>query len=244
MTSGYEPLNTLKPIGDNIWIVDGPTIKFYGMPFPTRMTVIRLKNGDLFLHSPIALDEGLLAELDALGPVRHLVSPNWIHYASIKVWAARYSEALTWASPGVRERALKKKVTVTFSNDLGEQAAPEWAGEIKQIIVHGSSFHEEVVFFHDASNTLILTDLIENFEAQKMPLWFRPIVWLIGAFDNGGGMPRDMRATFRKGREPLRRAIETMISWRPEKVVIAHGRWFEQDGVGELKRGLGWALQK
>lgn len=243
MTTGYEPLNTLKPIGPDVWIVDGPVIRFYGMPFPTRMTVIRLKNGDLFIHSPIALDDNLLLELDRLGPVRHLVSPNWIHYASIGFWADVYPGAITWASPGVRARALKYKVDVTFARDLGEEAAPEWAGEIKQIIVHGSAFHEEVVFFHEASNVLILTDLIENFEAAKVPLWFRPIVWLINALDPGGGMPRDMRTTFRNGRAALRQAVETMIGWGPEKVVISHGRWYQADGANELKKMLGWALK-
>ena len=48
----YPPLNTLKDIADNVWIVDGPAIRF-GMPwpkfpFPTRMTVIRLASGELF----------------------------------------------------------------------------------------------------------------------------------------------------------------------------------------------------
>ncbi|HUU24995.1 MAG TPA: hypothetical protein VMW68_05460, partial [Methyloceanibacter sp.] len=54
----YSPLNTLKPVFENVWIVDGPVIAF-GMPwpklpFPTRMTVIRLAGGDLFIHSPPA----------------------------------------------------------------------------------------------------------------------------------------------------------------------------------------------
>lgn len=243
MGTGYEPLNTLKPIGPDIWIVDGPVIKFYGMPFPTRMTVIRLHGGGLFIHSPIALDDGLLAELDGLGPVQHLVSPNWIHYASIGYWAKVYPKAVTWASPNVRARALKYQVDVCFDRDLGEEAAPEWAAEIKQMIVHGNAFHEEVVFFHDASNTLVLTDLIENFEAAKAPLWFRPIVWLISALDPDGGMPRDMRATFRKGRKELKQAVETMICWGPDKVVLSHGRWFESNGVQHLKRVLGWALK-
>ena len=42
----YPPVNTLKRVADNLWIVDGPIIRFGApwlkMPFPTRMTVIRL----------------------------------------------------------------------------------------------------------------------------------------------------------------------------------------------------------
>jgi len=64
----YEPINTLKPTSEGIWIVDGPIIRMKAglgctVPFQTRMTVIRLSNGGLWLHSPIALDEGLVKEL-------------------------------------------------------------------------------------------------------------------------------------------------------------------------------------
>ena len=55
----YEPINTYKPVAANIGIVDGPfeylTVGGAKLPIPftTRMTVVCLSNGDLFLHSPI-----------------------------------------------------------------------------------------------------------------------------------------------------------------------------------------------
>ena len=73
---GYAPLNTLKPVGDDIWIVDGPSIKFYKLPFTTRMTVVRLQNGDIWVHSPTKICGDLKDQIDALGPVRHLIAPN------------------------------------------------------------------------------------------------------------------------------------------------------------------------
>ena len=72
MTTGYEPLNTLKTIGPDIWIADGPHISFYGLPFPTRMTVVRLADGGLWIHSPIKPDDKLIAQINKIGPVRHL----------------------------------------------------------------------------------------------------------------------------------------------------------------------------
>src|SRR5262245_58158424 len=53
----YPPLNTLKLVAEDVWIVDGPVIRF-GMSswpkmlFPTRMTIIRVAGGNLFIHSP------------------------------------------------------------------------------------------------------------------------------------------------------------------------------------------------
>lgn len=55
----YEPLNLLKQVDKNIWIVDGPVIYWMRFPFPTRMTVIKLNNGDVFLHSPTPITNDL-----------------------------------------------------------------------------------------------------------------------------------------------------------------------------------------
>ncbi len=82
----YEPINTLKQVADNIWIVDGPLITFKHMPFTTRMTVIRLADGNLFIHSPTPLTEKLKHSIDQLGPVTHIISPNRIHYWWVGEW--------------------------------------------------------------------------------------------------------------------------------------------------------------
>ncbi len=242
MPTGYEPLNTLKPVGDNIWIVDGPHIAFYGLPFSTRMTIIRLANGELFIHSPIALTDDLKAEVSALGKVRHLVSPNWIHYAYIADWQKAFADTVAWASPNVRMRAVKHKVDIAFDRDLGEVAEPDWTEEIDQLIVFGSKVHVEVVFFHKASKTLILTDLIENFEKPKLPWWLRFAIGLAGNVDPDGKAPIDMRMSFLGGKSKLRVAVQQMIDWAPERVILAHGRWYERDGTIELRRAFRWVL--
>ncbi|WP_017299532.1 DUF4336 domain-containing protein [Nodosilinea nodulosa] len=243
----YEPINTLKPVGDNIWIVDGPIVQMqmYGthIPFPTRMTVIRLANGDLFVHSPIELTDGLKAEIDGLGRVQHLVSPNKLHYAAIAPWGAVYPAAIKWASPGVRQRAAAVGIPVSFDRDLGEQPDVAWADEIDQLIVHGSRFFEEVVFFHRATRTLILTDLIENFERDKLNGPWAWIMALSGAADPDGKAPIDMRLTFWGRKQQARVGVEQMLAWQPDKVILAHGRWYDRDGTGELKRAFRWLLR-
>ena len=83
----YEPINRYKPLGPDLGVVDGPFeyLTTAGvrlpLPFTTRMTVVRLGSGDLFLHSPIAYDAALSDELTSIGRVWHLVSPNQFHYA-------------------------------------------------------------------------------------------------------------------------------------------------------------------
>lgn len=239
---GYEPLNTLKPVAQDIWIVDGPMIRFYGMPFSTRATVIRLSNGDIWVHSPTKLDAGLIVELNNLGPVRHLIAPNWIHYAYVSERQAQFPDTISWAAPGVQARARSKGMEVRFDHDLGDFAETPWQGEIDQQIVRGSDVHQEAVFFHQDSDTLILTDLIENFEAANLPWWMRLLARMVGIVDPDGQMPRDMRMTFRKRQDELRKAVELMIDWAPERIIVAHGRWYASAGVAELKRAFRFVL--
>jgi hypothetical protein len=99
----------------------------------------------------------------------------------------------------------------------------------------------EFVFFHRASRTLVLTDLIENFEVAKLDsITTRWLTRLGGAQHPNGSMPRDMRLTFPK--PALKAAVEIMIGWRPERIVIAHGHWYETNGTEELRRAFHWLI--
>ncbi|MBD1848067.1 DUF4336 domain-containing protein [Cyanobacteria bacterium FACHB-63] len=217
-------------------------MSMYGMkiPFSTRMTLVRLSNGELWCHSPIELTTELKAQVDALGRVQHLISPNKIHYAHINAWSQAYPGAIAWASPGVRERAAQQKIDVRFDADLGDEPPPEWIAELDQLIFRGSRFMEEVVFFHRKSETLILADLIENFELNKVGKQLRWLVKLAGNADPDGKAPLDLRVTFWGQKEQARDDFHRMLKWSPEKVILAHGRWYETNGTAELRRAFRW----
>ena len=239
----YTPLNTLKPVAPRIWIVDGPVVDMTGplglrASFPTRMTVVELSNGALWCHSPTAPDKALFAALDAIGPVRHLVSPNKLHYWHIAAWKQHYPQAVAWASPGVRERAARRHLDVAFDADLGDMPDPSCAYDIDQLRFGGSPAMEEFVFFHGASRTLILADLIENFEAAKLPRVLRWMGKLGGVLDPDGKMPLDWRITFHKAEGRL--SLIRMLAWRPLRVILAHGRCYMHDAEAELRRAFRW----
>jgi hypothetical protein len=242
-TMTYEPLDTLKRVADNVWVVDGPLIRFGmpwpKMPFPTRMTVIRLANSGLFIHSPTRLTEDLRAEIAAIGEPRWIIAPNRIHYWWTPLWKAAFPDADVYLAPRVKEQAGDR---INFPYlALDRESGYPWDAEIATLPVAGS-YMTEVTFFHRASRTLLLTDLIENFEPGKVPFWMRWLVRLGGCLDPNGGMPRDMRLTFAKQKPELRAAIETMIGWRPERIILAHGRWYEENAPRELRRAFHWVF--
>ncbi|MGA7954823.1 MAG: hypothetical protein WCA07_15015 [Gloeobacterales cyanobacterium] len=78
---------------------------------------------------------------------------------------------MTWASTGVRERAAEQKIEVSFDTDLEDEPPLQWMADLDQSSFRGSRFMEKVVFFHRKSATLILADLIENFEPAKASEW-------------------------------------------------------------------------
>lgn len=243
----YPPLNTLKRVASDVWIVDGPAIRF-GMPwpkmsFPTRMTVIRLSGGELFIHSPTPLVPALKAEIESIGTPRWIIGPNRIHYWWIKDWKEAYPGASAYLAPRIREQA---KGRIDFpAHDLVGTAGYPWGKSIATLPFAGS-YMTEFVFFHNESRTLVLTDLIENFEPGKLGFWARCLARLGGALDPDGQTPRDMRLTYSlysENRTQLRNAVETMLAWQPERVILAHGRWYETNAVKELRRALRWVLE-
>lgn len=240
----YEPINVFKPLAPDIGIVDGPleylTVGGIRLPLPftTRMTVVRLAGGDLFLHSPIRFDARLARDLQTLGRVRHLVSPNQFHYAHIGEWARAFPESISWASPRVRRRARARHVEVAFTRDLDVHAPDDWRREIDQLLFPGGYF-KEFIFFHEASRTLIVTDTIINIELDKMPEPWRTATRLAGMYHPHGQIFFGMRLPLLVRRRQAQAAIEKLHAWRPQRIVLSHGRCFDTDGDQVIRRLFG-----
>ena len=185
----------LVPFANELWLAEGPVVPFLpGLPYPTRMAVVRLAGGGLWVWNPVALDDGLAAEVDALGPVHDVVAPNKLHHLFVGEWKERYPAARLHAAPGL----AKKRKDLSWDAELGDEPAPSWAGEIDQVVFGGSLFLDEVVFFHRASRTALVTDLIQRFPADEMHGfrgWFMGKWGLVG---ERGSTPLEWRALFWK----------------------------------------------
>ncbi len=229
----------IQGIGENIWLVEGGIVDFYGFPYPTRSVVVRLDNGDLWVWSPVALTADLKAEIATLGRVAHLVSPNKIHHLYLQDWRAAYPDALLWGPAST----IKKRPDLSFQPPLDDTAPAPWADEIDQVWFRGSPFLDEIVFFHRPSKTAILADLSENFGdaflKQHWSAWKRLIAraWKITV--GHGHAPLELRLTW-FGRKAGPRALEKLLSLAPERVVMAHGEWQKENGTAYLKRAFSW----
>ncbi len=251
MTSGqtgsgdptYPPLDTPKLVAEAVWIVDSGPLRALGMPLPVRMTVIRLADGTLLLHSPTRYTDGLRHELEGLGRIRHLVAPNAAHWTFVKAWQENCPDTVTWAAPGLRRRRQVRKSGVRLDRDLPDTAPPEWSGEIEQVIVPGGAGFREVAFFHKFTRTLVLTDLVLNIEPAKMPLATRAFIRLVGAAAPQGRAPIYLRLVVLLHRHDAALAASRMLAWHPQRVIFTHGRWFAHEGGAALRKSLAWLVK-
>jgi hypothetical protein len=227
----------LLQFGPEIWIADGPVTSFHGFPYPTRMAVIRLSDGSLFVWSPIALTDSLGAAVNALGPVRHLVSPNALHHLFLAEWKSAYPAARLYGTPRLR----RKRQSLNFDAELSDAPEPEWVADIEQVVLHGSFALTEVVFFHRGSHTALFADLIQNFPRDWFKGWRGFVARHCGIVAPNPGAPCDWRASF-LNRRAARNSLDKVLAWPIERVLIAHGDLPTGDGAAFVHRAFAWLL--
>jgi hypothetical protein len=225
----------LEQFAHEIWIADGPVAAVSGFRYPTRMAVIRLSDGGLFIWSPIQLSEDLRAEVDALGDVRHLVAPNSLHHLFIDDWRRAYASAKTYAPPGLR----KKRKDIVFDGDLGDVPGAGWADDIDQVLMLGNLITIEVVFFHRKSGTVLFTDLIQHFSAGWFSGWRAIVARLDLMVAPEPSVPRKFRNTF-VNRRAARVSLKQILAWPVEKVLMAHGDPIIEDGRAFIGHAFRW----
>lgn len=184
--------------------------QFGSVPIPVRMTVIRLRDGALAVHSPAPLDAELRAELDALGRVAYLVVPA-AHGKFAKGAAAAY--------PGAQVLEA-------------EHAPDAWAGEVETHLVAGFRLRE-VVLLHRPSRTLVITDLAFNIHRSEHR--FARVFFRANGMWQHFGPSRLIRRLAVSSRKEMRRSLEEILKWDFERILPGHGEVVEHGGPAALR---------
>lgn len=233
----YEPQLVPAAFAPDVWTVDGPEISYalgpLKVPCPTRMSVIRLADGTLALHSPVAFDARMAQKLASMGPVSALIAPNRNHFGHVAPWAAHFPDAQVFGAPGLAQRE-----GFPAHVELGSGAVWPWEAELAHIFVALGAFSESV-FVHRASATLIVTDLMMNYEAERLrnPL-MRLFLAAGGAMGPRGNPSIDMRLAIRPYRRQLQASLAAIMELSPQRIILAHGKCYDRDGVAEIKRAF------
>jgi len=212
----------LRALDRDIWVADRP-LKLTVGDIGARMTVIRLADGGLFLHSPVRLDAATKRALDELGPVRVVVAPSKVHHLFASEYARAYPDARLHGAPGLAEKRRELRVDAV----LGDEPAPEWRDRIEQHLFRGAPVLNEVAFVHAPSRTLVLTDLAFNVPAGRTA-GARLFYWITGAAGRFG--PHRLVRTMIRDRRAARSSVERVLGWDFDRVVVSHGDVLETGG--------------
>lgn len=220
----------LQPLAPEIWDLNAP-LSVLGMHLGHRMTVVRLNDGSLWVHSPVAHDAALAAELATLGPVGHVVAPNAMHDTYLEGWFAAYPAARFHGAKGFS----RYRPDLKFTDTLSDRADAAWAASMDQKVIQGAPRLNEVVFLHRPSRTLILTDLIFNL-GPEMPLLSRVLLKANGCY-NRVACSRLLQTTI-KNRAAFRSSLDAVLTWDFDRVVVSHGRNIDADGRTALREAF------
>ena len=76
----------IQAFAENVWIVDGPKVRDFGIMFTTRMTIVKLSSGSLWVSSPVSVPFDTLKRICAEGPVKFLVAGTPRHVWRLAGW--------------------------------------------------------------------------------------------------------------------------------------------------------------
>eukprot|EP00639_Heterosigma_akashiwo_P030637 CAMPEP_0194672968 /NCGR_PEP_ID=MMETSP0295-20121207/6785_1 /TAXON_ID=39354 /ORGANISM="Heterosigma akashiwo, Strain CCMP2393" /LENGTH=289 /DNA_ID=CAMNT_0039556827 /DNA_START=76 /DNA_END=944 /DNA_ORIENTATION=- len=216
-------------VPDSVWVAERPFVwNSIDVGGADGGAVLRLRDGGLWAHSPVALDAPLRAALADLGPVRHVVSPNYEHVKYAQNWIEAYPDAISYGCPGMKQQ----EPDIAFQKILstGEDTI-SWLDEIdccwfdcEHNPFTRKPFFNEVLFHHRESKTLLTTDLYWNYPSgPDVP--FGTKAWKFGMDEVYLPFYKNLMIT---DKGEFQKRVDNVLGWEFERIIPCHGSIVEQ----------------
>jgi hypothetical protein len=220
----------LQPFAEDVWTVSRAQ-RFWGIETGTRMTVVRLSDGGLFVHCPVALDDETRARIDELGPVRAVVAPSLFHHLYVGEWMKAYPAALFSPCPGLQQ----KRADLSWGSVLGDEPRDVWSPDLDQAPLT-ARFEREIVFFHRKTRTLICADALLNLARHPSRLTRVAALLMANTGPGRGYLERVAVRDWALGR----RQVDRILEWDIDGVVLAHGDLVPHLGREAVRSAYSW----
>jgi len=222
----------LASLGDGVWLATEP-VRIVGTRLTTTMTVLRLGDGALLVHSPTPLTPARRAEIDALGRVAHLYAPNTFHHLWLGEWAAAFPGALVHAPAALASK--QRNLRIHRAHESGPH--PGFEGVLDEVPIRGFRL-DETVLMHRPSRTLVVADLVHQI-GRPTDLWTVIYSRLAGFYDRVA-LSRVLRCTAFSDRRAARRSLDEVLDLGFDRVVVGHGAPIMGDARSQLAAAYAW----
>lgn len=224
---------TIRSFARDLWIREYP-IRYEGCTFNSKMTIVRLGDGRLLLHSPCEVDDALRAEIEKTcgsgggggsnSSVAYIVAPGNLHHLHVPSCQRAFPDAETYICPSIE----KKRKDLSYDGVLDDGGPPPktWSkDDLEQVVLRGNRLINEVAFLHKPSRTLVLVDSIENIGDQTPGTnWLLRFFWV--AVFRMWNRPRpapEYQMCWKRDRTEAREAMNKVLKWDFDKVILSHG---------------------
>ncbi len=215
----------------NISFVDS-TVKMPLMSLPVRSTVITAGSHKILLSPGSKMTEN---DYKKLSGITDIVGTSTFHGAGVPLAVKHFPKARVWAAPGL----MKAKPEIPWTGELSENTWP-YQGELPMVLLEGAPKINEVVFYHPASKSLIVSDLFFNMtDTQGFGAWL--IQTLFGTYRKFALSKFFMR--FVKDRAAFEASLQKFMKFDFQQIIVSHGYLIESNGKERarsaiLERGL------
>ncbi|MEO5971020.1 MAG: DUF4336 domain-containing protein [Bdellovibrionia bacterium] len=229
MIESLQPYQPIRKIAEDLYCVDG---EWYETAFRRRMTIVRLKDGSLVVHSAIRMEAKDYTELEKLGKVSIIIIPNVFHYSDAKAYSERYPDAQVYVPAQMKIKCEKHlRVAGVLEKD--------WPlGDELPCISFLDTLAGESVFIHKASGTLIVTDMTFNLTSADFKSGIERFIFgkLNGILDQFG--PSQLtKLVAARNRDSVGAALKKITAQDFDRVIMSHGQIVETEGKKKFLAG-------
>jgi hypothetical protein len=220
------PHAPIQELSENLWRVEGDLPHF---SMKRVMTVVRLRDGTLLIHSAIALDEASMHKLEAWGTPSVMLIPHVRHRMDAARFKQRYPALRVFAPPGVMTKA---RAVVHVDGTYAEMPADS---AVSVELLDGTGQMEGALLVRSGDGTsVVLTEVVFDLEPPKSA--FGRAALKLAGFGPGPRVTPVVKFEMVKDRAALAAHLERLAAI-PDltRLIVAHSRM----SVGEAAaRGL------
>ena len=206
----------MQAIAENLWTLQYSLTKL-GVHINRTVTIIKLRSGELVIHSTAPFSPEDVAAIGALGQPAYLVEALNAHDTFATEGRAAFPGIPYFAPEGFSEIAGLPTQSL-------KSPPAAWGDELAVLELAGKSeAMREYVMLHRPSRTLIVADLVFHItEEAGLGQRMFAVAGLIGGDTHDTAVPRPEKSSV-EDEAAFRQSLQALLAWDFDRVIVGHG---------------------